>query len=246
MEKIMTAEETAKKKNAEASRIRLRDNYLATGKIPLDLMLKMGVKSALFDPWLTFLKYLEGPIGFKLRQMYWKRKLGFMGKGVAIDPAVDIQGCKQIFLDNFVYLGKGTQLLTNELDEGGTIKIGKRCHLLCRILGYGGVEIGNYVGIGRASILSASDNFRGGSRMSGPMVPREQKNIVYGKIVIEDDAFISENSIIMPNVKIGQGAVVTANSFVNKDVAPWAIVGGNPAKFITEREKVKYPPPDEL
>lgn len=242
----MTDQDPAKKNAAQLSRIRLRDSYLATGKIPVDLMLKMGIQSALFDPWLTFLKYLEGPIGLKLRQMYWRRKLGAMGRGVAIDPNVDIRGAKSIYLEDFVYLGKGTQLITNELDEGGTIRIGKRCHILARILGNGGVEIGHYVGIGRASILSASDNFRGGCRMSGPMVPREQKNVVYGKVVIEDDAFISENSIVMPNVKIGQGAIVTANSFVNKDVAPWTIVGGNPAKFIAEREKVKFPPPDEL
>lgn len=233
-----------KPNNAELARVRLRNSYLSTGRIPFDLMLKMGIKSALFDPWLTFLKYLEGPVGFKMRQMYWRRKLGSMGKGVAIDPNVDIQGAKSIFLDNFVYLGRGAQLLTNELDEGGIIRIGKRSHILARILGNGGVEIGNYVGIGRASILSATDNFRGGCRMSGPMVPREQKNVVYGKVVIEDDAFVSENSLIMPNVKIGQGAIVTANSFVNKDVPPWTIVGGNPAKYIAEREKVKFPPLD--
>jgi acetyltransferase-like isoleucine patch superfamily enzyme len=231
-------------KKRESSRVRLRDTYLATGKVPLDLMLKLGIKSLLCDPWLTLLKYLEGPIGFKLRQLYWRKKLGAMGKGVALDPNVDIMGAKNIFLDDFVYLGKGSQLLTNELDKLGIIKIGKRCHILARILGNGGVEIGNYVGIGRASILSASDNCKGGARMSGPMVPREQKNVVYGKIIIEDDAFIAENSVIMPNVKIGRGAIVTANSFVNKDVESWTIVGGNPARFIAEREKVRFPSPD--
>jgi acetyltransferase-like isoleucine patch superfamily enzyme len=236
----MPQEKQIQNERAQEQRVRLRESYLQTGKVPLDLMIKKGLKSLLCDPWLTFLKYLEGPVGFKLRQMYWKRKLGSMGKGVAFDPNVDIQGAKQIFLDDFVYLGKGSQLLTNDLDEGGIIKIGKRCHILARILGNGGVEIGNYVGIGRASILSASDNFRGGFRMSGPMVPWDQRNVIYGKVVIEDDAFISENSIIMPNITIGQGAVVTANSFVNKDVQPWTIVGGNPAKVIAEREKVKF------
>jgi acetyltransferase-like isoleucine patch superfamily enzyme len=59
-----------------------------------------------------------------------------------------------------------------------------------------------------------------------------------------DDAFISEGSIIMPSVTIGEGAIVAANSFVNKDVKPWMIVGGSPAKIIGEREKVKLPPTD--
>lgn len=223
---------------------RFRDTYLKSGKVPFDIMLKKGVKSLLCDPWFTFIKYLQGPIGFKLRQIYWRRKLAFMGKAVAIDPDVDINGASKIHLDDFVYLGKGAQLLTNEKYEEGVITIGRRSHILCRILGYGGVEIGNYVGIGKASILSATDNYKGGYRMGGPMIPYEQRNVQYGKIVIGDDAFISEGSVIMPGVTIGNGAVVAANSFVNRDIEAWKIVGGSPAKVIGERERVKLPCPD--
>ena len=179
-----------------------------------------------------------------MRQLYWRSKLGRMGKGVAIAPNVEMVGAGNIYLDDFVLLGRGVELLTNEEDVEGTIKIGKRSHILGRILGYGGVEIGNYVGIGKASILSATDNYRGGARMGGPMIPREQRNVKYGKIIIEDDAFIAESSVVMPGVRIGEGAVVAAHSFVNKDVAPWAIVGGSPAQVIGERERVKFPPID--
>lgn len=53
--------------------------------------------------------------------------------------------------------------------------------------------------------------------------------------IIEDDVLISANAMIMSGVKIGTGAVVGAGAFVNKDVPPYAIVAGIPAKIIRYR-----------
>lgn len=55
---------------------------------------------------------------------------------------------------------------------------------------------------------------------------------VFGKVVIEDWAYIGAYSQIMPGVTIGRGAIVAAGSIVTKSVAPGTIVGGNPAKYI--------------
>lgn len=54
------------------------------------------------------------------------------------------------------------------------------------------------------------------------------------RIVIKKNASIGMRSIIMPGVTIGEGAVVAAGSIVVKDVAPYTIVAGNPAKVISE------------
>jgi serine acetyltransferase len=54
-------------------------------------------------------------------------------------------------------------------------------------------------------------------------------------VVIEDNVWIGENACIMSGVHIGQGAVVAAGSVVNKDVPPYSIVGGVPAKVIKYR-----------
>ena len=51
-------------------------------------------------------------------------------------------------------------------------------------------------------------------------------------ITIEDDAFIGPGAIILPNVKIGRGAVITAGSVVSTSVAPMTVVQGNPARPI--------------
>ncbi len=55
---------------------------------------------------------------------------------------------------------------------------------------------------------------------------------VFGKIVVEDWAYIGAASQIMPGVTIGKGALVAAGSIVTKSVAPGTVVGGNPAKYI--------------
>lgn len=56
-----------------------------------------------------------------------------------------------------------------------------------------------------------------------------------GNIVIHDDVWIGDGAIICSGVTIGQGAVVAAGAVVTKNVAPYAIVGGNPAKIIRYR-----------
>ena len=56
-----------------------------------------------------------------------------------------------------------------------------------------------------------------------------------GDIVIKDDVWIGQNAIICSGVTVGQGAVVAAGAVVTKDVEPYSIVGGSPAKFIKYR-----------
>ena len=56
-----------------------------------------------------------------------------------------------------------------------------------------------------------------------------------GDIVIGNDVWIGRNSVIMPGIKIGDGAIVAAYSVVTKNVQPYTIVGGNPIKFIKNR-----------
>ena len=56
-------------------------------------------------------------------------------------------------------------------------------------------------------------------------------------VCIEDNVFIFSNSMIMPGVKIGEGAVVLAGSVVTKDIEPYTIIGGNPARKIKDRIK---------
>lgn len=59
--------------------------------------------------------------------------------------------------------------------------------------------------------------------------------LTHAPITIGSDVWIASRAIILPGVTIGEGAVVAAGAVVTKDVEPWTVVGGNPAKFIKKR-----------
>lgn len=56
-----------------------------------------------------------------------------------------------------------------------------------------------------------------------------------GDTVVGNDVWIGYEALLMPGVKVGDGAIVAARSVVTKDVPPYAIVGGNPAKVVKAR-----------
>ena len=60
--------------------------------------------------------------------------------------------------------------------------------------------------------------------------------LTYLPITVGANAWVAGWAIVLPGVTIGEGAVVAAGSVVTKDVEPWIVVGGNPAKFIKKRE----------
>ncbi len=64
-----------------------------------------------------------------------------------------------------------------------------------------------------------------------------------GDTIIGNDVWIGNGATLMQGVKIGDGAIIGTNALVTKDVEPYAIVGGNPAKLIRKRfddEKIEF------
>lgn len=98
------------------------------------------------------------------------------------------------------------------------------------IYGQGGVEIGSYVLVGpNSNILSVNHAFDDWTQ------PIASQGIATKKVVIEDDVWICANVTIIPGVKIGKGSIIGANALVAKDVEPYSIMGGVPAKLIKKR-----------
>lgn len=131
-------------------------------------------------------------------------------------------------------------------------KMGKNVKIMsnCMILSPHGVEIGDYVSINHDTIISGQGGLKIGkySMIANNVniftslhgfqkrdVPMRFQTIECGKVVIEEDAWIGTNVVIMPGITIGKGAIVGANAVVTKDVKPYSIVGGVPAKFIKNR-----------
>ena len=102
----------------------------------------------------------------------------------------------------------------------------------CELEAVGGpITIGNYVLLASGvKLLTLKREYTDSQR---PIY--FQKHITNQHITIEDDVWIGTNAVILPNVTIGRGAIVGAGAVVSKDVEPYAIVGGIPAKTIKYR-----------
>lgn len=67
------------------------------------------------------------------------------------------------------------------------------------------------------------------------VVPQPEELPYKGNTVIGNDVWIGYETVIMPGVQVGNGAIIAAKSVVVSDIAPYTIFGGNPAKFIRQR-----------
>ncbi len=121
----------------------------------------------------------------------------------------------------------------------GEIKLGNYIHLSAFTALYGrfGIEMLDYSGVSpNCMIFSASDDF-GGDYMINPMIPKEFTNVSGGKVLISKHVQIGAACVLMPAITIGEGSVVAAMSFVNKNLEDWGIYGGVPAKLLKTRDK---------
>lgn len=128
------------------------------------------------------------------------------------------------------------------------IKIGKgsTIHMGARFYDPRNIVIGQDSIIGEEAVLDGRDKLIIGNHVAlatGVMIFNSQHEIndeyfsaSVAPVVIEDYVFIGPRVIIQPGVKIGKGAIVAAGAVVTKDVPPFAIVGGVPAKIIGERK----------
>jgi putative colanic acid biosynthesis acetyltransferase WcaF len=116
----------------------------------------------------------------------------------------------------------------------------------CKIYAPWNLEIGEYACIGPDTKLYNKDKIVIGDHTvisqgsflctASHDITNSQHPLISAPIIIEDQVWIAAESFIMMGVTIGEGAVVGARACVFKDVEPWTVVGGNPAKFIKKRE----------
>lgn len=156
-----------------------------------------------------------------------------IGDGVVFERGVLVFHAKAITIGDNVYIGHNTILKgyhKNTICIGSNTWIGQDCFFH----GAGGLEIGNAVGIGpKVSVLTSSHRDH---EIALPILFHE---LVFKPVRICDGADIGVSSILLPGVTIGEGAVVGAGSVVTKDVEPFSVVAGNPARFLRSRTDTK-------
>ena len=164
------------------------------------------------------------------------QKIGFksIGDNVLISDKCSIYSPQNIEIgnnvriDDFVILSPATGL-----------RIGNYVHIACytSIIGKGEIILEDFVGIsGRVSIYSSSDDYTGMS-MANPMVPNEFKKVTNGKVHIKKHSILGAASIILPNVTIGIGCSIYAQTLIKSDCEEFGVYSGNPSKLVGKRLK---------
>lgn len=169
-------------------------------------------------------------IGFLLRGIYYKSKLGFMGIDVFIDQGVTILNPEKVFIDDECLIDQDTQLICGE----GEIKIGKHVHIgsCCYINGKPLVEIGDYTCIDhQCQVFGATNEYsKDGKRYSMSCVaPYELQYITKKGVKVGKMAFLGPNSVLVC-ANIGDYSIIGANSFVKEDIRSNVVAAGSPAK----------------
>ncbi len=198
--------------------------FLIGRRLPLSYVVRAVLNLPIdFISWL--LRDVPGPVGYKCRSAFYRLILKKMGKNVLIDVGVVIYGPQNITLADFVWID--AYCIINALN--GEISVGRRVHIgpFTSIAARQPVTIEDYVGIsGGVRIYAASEKPLRGKRMSGPMLPEQYRAFETAPILLKKDSFVGTNSVILPGVTLGEGAVVGAGAVISRDVEPYAIVIG--------------------
>ncbi|BDU75913.1 acyltransferase [Mesoterricola sediminis] len=144
-------------------------------------------------------------------------------------------GALRRFLARFLLDGVGAGANIEhgaDFGSGRGIRVGKRSGIgvNCRV--GGPLDIGDDVMMAPGVVILTQNH-----RFDDLTVPMlDQGYVGGGAVVIEDDVWIGTNAIILPGRRLGRGSIIAAGAVVTKDVPPYAIVGGNPARLLRSRK----------
>jgi len=143
--------------------------------------------------------------------MLWRPFLREVGDDVVFLGRVSIRGMRGIHLGNHITVNEN-----------------------CTLDGSGELRVGNFVMIAKdACLYSAQHKF---DDLAKPMTLQGYE---YKQTVVEDDVWIGAKAVILPGVRVGKGAIVGAGAVVTRDVPPYAIFAGVPARQIGDRKKTE-------
>ena len=119
------------------------------------------------------------------------------------------------------------------IQGSGLIEFGKGsfCGEFCVFGVNSKIKIGENVMIAQAVTIRDTDH-----EFKSLSVPMKHQGITTSPVTIEDDVWVSHGAVILQGVTVGTGSIIAAGAVVTKDVAPFSIVGGVPAKVIGTRK----------
>ena len=186
------------------------------------------VKAALEELWIAAFAWVPTPVGIALRLLAWRWIFKSCGSA-RFATGLSLAGCGNMRIGNGVRMGRGCFVMAS---DGGlvlhdSVALSPNVHVGADA---GRIEIGAQTAIGPGTVIRAANHC-----IARQDVPIMHQGHVPGQIIIEEDVWIGANCVITPDVRIGRGAVVGAGAVVTRNVAPFSIVGGVPAKQIGMR-----------
>ena len=182
--------------------------------------------------WLEyFLSRIPGRIGNYLRNFYFKRRFSSKFKNNRFETGFRVEYPKNIKIRSNSFYGLDCKIYASEtslVEIGSNISFNSNVMINAR--GIGKIIIGNNVLIGPNVVIRSNNH-----EYFDIDIPIIKQGMTKGKIIIKDDVWISSNCVILPDCIIGKGAIVAAGAVVTKDIEPYSIVGGVPAKIIGKR-----------
>jgi acetyltransferase-like isoleucine patch superfamily enzyme len=183
---------------------------------------------------IGFAKYLEYDVStvflntFKLdiRNQYYKKHYAKIGKQTMLSCSFIFENEKgYITIGDNTFIGNSKLICINGISIGSFVTIAWNV----TIYDHDSHSL-NYIDRRKDVDRQMSDYNQGRSFIHS----KDWSTVKSAPIIIKDDVWIGMNSIILKGVTIGEGAVVAAGSVVTKNVPPWCVVGGNPARVIKE------------
>jgi len=171
------------------------------------------LKNEMYELIETLLSAIGGSLGKLLREGFYKLSFKECGKNFSTGLRVKVQVPYNITVGENVGFNYGVWIAANRHKDGG-------------------IRFGNNVLIGPYTVIHSGNHI-----FKDPHLPINKQGFIFRTIIIEDDVWIAAHCTILSGVSIGKGSVVAAGSVVTKDVPPYTIVAGVPARVISYRRK---------
>jgi len=180
------------------------------------------------------LRWVPGQSGSWIRKFWYRKRFKACGQHLRISTGCFFGNCANISLGHNVSFGLSNQIYAHGALGDALISIGDNSAFNSGVMINadcgGSINIGEYVLVGPNVVFRAS-NHNYGKRN----IPLQKQGHTAGKIIVADDVWIGANAVILPDVSIGRGAIVGAGAVVTRNVEPYAIIGGVPARRIGAR-----------
>lgn len=199
--------------------------------------------------------------GPQLRRLVYRRLFAAMGDGVYIQHGVEFLSTTSIEIGNGVHIFKNVRLdakghPNNQIYLGNGVAIERNVDIGCLentcihieedtfigqnvcIAGPGNIRIGK-----QCMIASQSGIYANNHNFTDTLLPMQKQGVTRQGIVIEDDCWLGHGVTVLDGVTIGKGSVIGAGAVVTKDIPPYSVAVGIPAKVIksrTAKEMVQY------